>query len=234
MSGAVTATPSGPPANRGVEPAVASWPAGQRVSALMLTVPKAGERCRIAEPAAHERTAHPTAAKADATSLGQIILPVGPHPTAGIVFLGALLWSTPVDAADVLALIRDDDMATPSQESVLAAIRQLVDAGSLPGPQLALDELRRARHAEALRRTDLADATTSGAAPMALRQYAAAVLSEALRRRIESAALALSEWLPTRSRKTWYRRRPARSPRVWTAQAAWRNCGVRRNERHVR
>jgi replicative DNA helicase len=132
-------------------------------------------------------------AKVDATSLGQIIPPVGPHPTAGIVFLGALLWSTTVDAADVLALIRDDDMATPSQESVLAAIRRLVDAGMPPGPQLALDELRRVGTLKHIAARDLADATTSGAAPMALRQYAAAALSEALRRRIESAAMAFTE-----------------------------------------
>ncbi|TPG31659.1 hypothetical protein [Mycolicibacterium hodleri] len=110
-----------------------------------------------------------------------------------VLFLGALLWSTPADAADVLVLIRDVDMSTPSQEAVLAAIRRLVDAGTPPGPQLALDGLRRTGTLKHFAARDLADATTSGAQPMALREYAAAVLSQALRRRFASAGSALTE-----------------------------------------
>jgi hypothetical protein len=133
-----------------------------------------------------------TLSATDVPSLGQIS-PVGTHPSAGVLFLGALLWAAPADAADVLAVVRDDDMATPSQEAVLAAVRGLVAAGTPPGPQLVLAALRRAGTLKHFAARDLQDATTSGAQPMALREYAAAVVSVALRRRIESAGSALIE-----------------------------------------
>jgi replicative DNA helicase len=133
-------------------------------------------------------------AKATA-SLGQIP-PVGPHPTAGVLLIGALLWSEPAQAAEVLEFVTDDDMATPSLSSVLSAVRRLVTAGTPPGPQLVLDALRREGTLKHFAAKDLQDATTSGAQPFALREYAAAVVSEALRRRIANAGVALTTAAP--------------------------------------
>jgi replicative DNA helicase len=124
-------------------------------------------------------------------SLGQIP-PVGPHPTTGVLLVGALLWSEPAEAAAVLELVTDDDIATPSLSLVLAAVRRLVTAGTPPGPQLVLDALRREGTLKNFALKDLEDATTSGAQPLALREYAAAVVSESLRRRIDSAGMALT------------------------------------------
>ncbi len=69
--------------------------------------------------------------------------PTGRHPTVGVLLIGALLWSEPADAAAVLELVTDEDMATPSLSLVLSAVRRLVSAGTPPGPQLVLDALRR-------------------------------------------------------------------------------------------
>lgn len=139
--------------------------------------------------AAAETASQP--AKADATSVNQIP-PVGPHPTVGVVFVGALLWSSPAAAAPVLDLVVDDDMATPSLSAILAAVRRLVAAGTPPGPQLVLDAIQRVGTLKAFAAEDLRDAVTSGAQPMALREYGAAVVSGALRRRIESASHSLA------------------------------------------
>jgi replicative DNA helicase len=108
------------------------------------------------------------------------------------MLLGALLWSPPAQAAQVLELVTDEDMATPSLAAVLSAVRRLVSAGTPPGPQLVADALRREGTLKHFAAKDLQDAATSGAQPLALRQYAAAVVAEALRRKIHSAGAALS------------------------------------------
>jgi replicative DNA helicase len=109
-----------------------------------------------------------------------------------VVFIGALLFSTPADAADVLHLVRDDDLADPAAAVVVAAVRTLVDAGKPAGPQLILDELRRTGTLRENVAGVLREATTAGACSQAARHYAAAVVAEALRRRVESAGYALS------------------------------------------
>jgi hypothetical protein len=63
-------------------------------------------------------------------------------------------------------------------------------AGRPLAPQLVLDELVRRGVARGVHST-LADATTSGAAGAAVRDYAAAVLATSLRRRVESLGHAL-------------------------------------------
>lgn len=92
----------------------------------------------------------------------------------------------------MLDLVTDDDMATPSLSLVLSAVRRLVAAGTPPGPQLVADSLRREGTLKHFAAKDLQDAATSGAQPLAVREYAAAVVSEALRRRIDSAGMALT------------------------------------------
>src|SRR5690349_4040572 len=58
---------------------------------------------------------------------GHQIAPIGPHPDVDVLLIGALLWSTPAAAADVLALVLDDDVASPVLSEVLATIRRLID-----------------------------------------------------------------------------------------------------------
>jgi replicative DNA helicase len=134
-------------------------------------------------------TAHQPA-KTDSHSVRQIP-PVGPHPTAGVLLLGASFWASHADAAEVLELVLDADMPSPSLAIVLAAVRRLVARGTPPGPQLVADELRRVGTLKHFAAKDLQDATTCGAQSLAIREYAAAVVSESLRRLIDSAAAAL-------------------------------------------
>lgn len=129
--------------------------------------------------------------KHEPLSAGQIPS-VGPTPSAGVLLLGALFFSAPPAAANVLKLVLDDDMPSPSQAAVLSAVRRLVSAGTPPDPQLVLDELKRAGTLKAFAARDLQDAVTCGAQPQAVREYGAAVVSESLRRRIESAGVALT------------------------------------------
>lgn len=117
---------------------------------------------------------------------------VGPSPDVAVLFVGALLWSTSSSAAAAVDLVRDDDLADPALATVLAAIRTLSTAGRMLGPQLVLDELRRTGELRGRVPDRLREATTSGASPEAARAYAAAVVANALRRRIESTGSALS------------------------------------------
>jgi hypothetical protein len=119
------------------------------------------------------------------------ISPVGPHPTAGVLLLGALFFSQPANASPVLELVADSDMPTPSLAIVLGTVRRLVDRGMPPAPQLVLAELQREGALKHFAARDLQDATTCGAQPLAVREYAAALVSESFRRLVESAGAAL-------------------------------------------
>lgn len=117
---------------------------------------------------------------------------VGIPRDASILFLGALLWpSAGVDPADVLALVRDDDLGDPSSAKVLTAIRSLVERGQPVGPVLTFDEIRRSGEPSRLVADRLEAATACGAHGAALRGYGCAVLASSLRRRVESAGTAL-------------------------------------------
>lgn len=121
--------------------------------------------------------------------------PVGTHPDADTMLIGALLWSRlRFEARFVMRAVRSDDFATPAAGTIAAAIRTLVEDESRPyGPQLVLDELQRIGAMNKSVAKCLESATTSGvdtAAPV--RHYAAAMLSKSLRRRVESAGVALS------------------------------------------
>jgi replicative DNA helicase len=125
-------------------------------------------------------------------STGQL-RPVGPHPSTDVLLVGSLLWwsSSPTDAADVLRHVRDDDISSPALATVLAAIRLLAQTGRPCGPQLVADELRRAGTLTRAVADQLRAATTCGADPLAASHYAAAMVAESLRRRIDSAGHAL-------------------------------------------
>lgn len=106
------------------------------------------------------------------------------------LLVGALLWSNPADAADVLSLVDDSDLAHPALAAVLAAIRATTAEGAC-GPAVVADAL--AQHG--IRKESfeaLADALTSGAAsaPKAARLYAAMVVAARLRRYLDDAGRA--------------------------------------------
>jgi replicative DNA helicase len=121
------------------------------------------------------------------------IPPVGRHVSADTLLVGGLLWATPAGVAAVLVLVRDDDIESLSLSTVLRSLRGLAKAGKPHGPQLVLDALQCAGQLRA--HNGVADAlqaaVTSGADPSAAWDYAAAVVARSLRRRIESAGVAL-------------------------------------------
>ena len=119
--------------------------------------------------------------------------PVGPPPAAELLLVGALLWPrTDSDPGPVLALVLDNDIADPALAEVLRCARSFIYSGESVGPVIVADELGRAGTLTKLVADRLTAATTSGAVPAALRQYACAVVAASLRRRVESAGTALT------------------------------------------
>ncbi|MDT5368934.1 MAG: hypothetical protein QOC62_3365 [Mycobacterium sp.] len=119
------------------------------------------------------------------------IPPVGVVPDIATVFVGTLLWAAPADVASVLDLVADDDIEAPALSVVLSTIRNLVadcrpcDAG------LVADELRRTGELGRPVADALTAATVAGGPPESARFYGSAVVSDAFRRRVESAGHAL-------------------------------------------
>lgn len=146
--------------------------------------------------------------------------PVGPHPSAELLLAGALLWSSPDAAAGLLRHLRDDDVADPPTAAVLVAIRTRAAAGRPLGPQLVLDELRRTGQLRGLVADRLRDATTCGATPEQVRDLAAAVVAQSLRRRVESAGHALTTAATTAAEVDL-------APMVASAAAAVADCAHR-------
>ncbi|WP_141564444.1 hypothetical protein [Mycolicibacterium palauense] len=125
-------------------------------------------------------------------SLGQV-LPIGSHPRVDVLLVGAALWASQRDPGLLhLALVKDEDIENPALARVLATTRALAYARQPHGPQLVLDELRRSASLTPAVAEQLQTSTTSGADPLAIREYAAAVVADALRRRTSAAGAALS------------------------------------------
>jgi hypothetical protein len=121
------------------------------------------------------------------------ITPVGPHPSVEVLLVGAVLWAPTGDIGLIpLPWVKDDDIEDPALAKVLATARALCYARQPHSPQLVLDELKRSGSLTPAVAEQLKAATTSGADPAAVRQYAAAVVADALRRRVASAGVALS------------------------------------------
>lgn len=116
---------------------------------------------------------------------------VGPLPDSEHLLVGALLWGHPGDAAGVLTLVNDDDLASPHLAAVLKAVRDMVNRGAHPSPQLVMDQLTRGGVQHAVLAA-LINATTSGAAAGAVREYAAATIAASLRRQVQSGGAALT------------------------------------------
>ncbi len=130
--------------------------------------------------------------QSDGSGVTTQIPAVGPLPSAGVLLIGSLLYATQAQAAEVLALVDDEDMATTSLSVLLAAVRSLVNAGTPAAPQLVLDVIQREGPLKRFALRDLQDAITCGAVPEAARSYGAAVLSISFRRQIESVGTAMT------------------------------------------
>lgn len=120
------------------------------------------------------------------------IPPVGRVPGVEVCFVGAMLYATTSDTLRVLQDVMDDDVESPPLAAVLAAVRRLALSGKPLAPALVLDELRRFGQFRGGVADALRDATTAGADPSAARHYAAATVAASLRRRVESAGVAMT------------------------------------------
>lgn len=139
----------------------------------------------------------PTAPTDENNANARAVPPLGATPPAvDIAFLGAVLWTSPANAAEPLALVEDDDLESPHVASVLAMVRQMHCARKPVEPALVVAELARCG-ASKPQHDALIAALTCGASGQAVREYAAAVVSASLRRRLESAAAALRETATT-------------------------------------
>lgn len=120
--------------------------------------------------------------------------PAGPMPDSEMLFTSGLLWPRPggPDVGPVLALVANDDIADPATAEVVKVIRSMIYARQAVSPVLVADEIRRAGGLSPLVADRLREATTAGAVPEAVPQYAAAVVALSLRRRMESAGNALT------------------------------------------
>ena len=153
-------------------------------------------------------------------SVGQVP-PVGPHPGTDVLLVGAVLWAPQrLPGLLSLSLVKDDDVEDPALAKGLATARAMIYARQPHGPQLVLDELKRSGTLTPIVADCLKSATTCGADAGAIRQYAAAVVADSLRRRVASAGAALSSIADTAAEGDI-------APMVERAAAAVQDCADR-------
>ncbi|WP_081830674.1 DnaB-like helicase N-terminal domain-containing protein [Rhodococcus sp. UNC363MFTsu5.1] len=126
---------------------------------------------------------------------------VGQPSQTEMLFLGALLISSPKPVAAVLNSVDDDDIEDWAIREILGTARTLHAAGR-PCDAVTIEaELRRlggvTADRAAKRSKRLMDAVTSGASDLALLEYASAVVAEAYRRRYRALAAGLAGFAET-------------------------------------
>lgn len=124
------------------------------------------------------------------------IRPIGPISGAETLLVGSLMWGTATAVSGVLAMVIADDVEDPYLRDILAVIRSLSTAGRPMGGVMVADELMRAGQLAGDRGKlvsgRLADAVTSGASELAIRDYAAIVVADSYRRRFRTLGEALT------------------------------------------
>lgn len=105
----------------------------------------------------------------------------------GTEFVGCLLQSEPAQAAALLELVADEDLAAPLDQQALALIRPLVARGIAPNVAAVLAHARTTgvavgEHAQQRLTHHLLDAYQGSAGPTNGRYIAAAVIEQAYRR----------------------------------------------------
>jgi replicative DNA helicase len=122
---------------------------------------------------------------------GPHLRPVGPLPGAAELLVCALLYSSYPTAVQIAEYIdANADLDEPARSAYRAAV-ELARQHIAPAPQLVIDELRRTGHLDRQTACWLASAVTTGAPPETARRYAAIVVSNSLRRQVESWGSAL-------------------------------------------
>lgn len=119
----------------------------------------------------------------------------GRQPDAETLLIGGIVTASARDAAAVLVMIESGDMASSAHATVLeAARRTLASRPETFGPVGVLDDITRHGSRPEVRRV-LASAVSSGAGNSAdlLKCYAAVVVSNRLRRQVDSLGHALIE-----------------------------------------
>ena len=119
------------------------------------------------------------------------LTPVGPLPAAADLLVCALLYSACPAVLQIAEYINaSDDLDEPARRGYEAVVA-LAHQNITPAPQLVLDELRRAGRLDRQTACWLATAATAGAPPETARRYAATLVSQTLRRKVESWGLTL-------------------------------------------
>jgi replicative DNA helicase len=117
---------------------------------------------------------------------GPHLPPVGPLRSAVELLVCALFYSNcPIVLQIAEYVDADVDLDEPARNGYRALV-QLARQDISPAPELVLDELRRTGRLDRAAACWLAAAATAGAPPETARRYAAIVVSNSLRREIES------------------------------------------------
>lgn len=118
--------------------------------------------------------------------------PVGPLRSADELLVCALFYSRcPIVLQIAECVDADADLDEPARNGYRAVV-QLARQDISPAPELVLDELRRTGRLDRATACWLAAAATAGAPPETARRYAAIVVSNSLRREVESFGVTLS------------------------------------------
>lgn len=119
-------------------------------------------------------------------TVGRHVPPIGPLPSADELLICALLYSGCATVVQIAECIdADADLDKPARNGYRAVV-QLARQDISPAPELVLDELRRTGHLDRATACWLVTAATAGAPPETARRYATIVVSNSLRRHVES------------------------------------------------
>lgn len=126
-----------------------------------------------------------------AVTSGRHLPAVGPLPPVDELLVCALLYSPSPAVVQIAEYIDPPiDLDEHARRTFCAAV-ELARQDNSPAPQLVLDELRRVGRLDRRTTCWLTAAATSGAPPESARRYAAIVVSDSLRRQINSWGMAL-------------------------------------------
>jgi replicative DNA helicase len=122
---------------------------------------------------------------------GRHLPAVGPLPSADELLMCALLYSASPTVVQIAEYIDADADMDEHARHAYCAVVDLARQDVSPAPELVLDELRRTGRLDRQTACWLATAATAGAPPDSARRYAAVVVSNSLRRQVNSWGTAL-------------------------------------------
>jgi replicative DNA helicase len=122
---------------------------------------------------------------------GQHLSAVGPLPSAAELLVCALMYSASPTVAQIAEYMDPDADLDECARRAYWAVVGLARRDISPAPQLVLDELRRTGRLDRQTACWLATAATAAAPPDSARRYAAVVVSNSLRRHLDSWGTAL-------------------------------------------